>query len=228
LPFPLYASHLIISPKPPLPHPQKDPRLTPEEDFEAIAENPGGSYALGINLTGDNKVTAPVAGTFTGTFIGNGRKIELAISGTRQYGGLFEQIDTSGTVKNLSLSGSVSISNEGAAYAGVVAGRVSGTIMNIATTADIAITGTNGHKYAGGIAGEVSSGGEITNCRNAANSVSASYTALGMHDTYFWCCGGITGNIYGRGKVMYYYAKADIKNFGGGGSGMGDASKTSS
>jgi hypothetical protein len=197
------------------------------EDFEAIAENLSGRYALGINLTGDNKVTAPVAGIFTGTFIGNGRKIELDISGTMQYGGLFEQIGEGGTVKNLSLSGSVSISNAGNAYAGAVAGRVSGatgspgTIMNIATTADIAITGTNGNKYAGGIAGEVSTGGEISNCRNVANSVSASYHNLLLKDSYFWSCGGIAGYIRGRGKVMYCYVKADIKNFGGGGSGNG-------
>jgi hypothetical protein len=50
-------------------------------------------------------VTAPVAGTFTGTLVGNGRNIELAISGSRQYGGLFEQIGEGGMVKNLSLSG---------------------------------------------------------------------------------------------------------------------------
>jgi hypothetical protein len=189
------------------------------EDFEAIAENPSGIYALGSDLTGDNKVTAPVAGTFTGTFIGNGRKIELAISGTRQYGGLFEQIGAGGTVKNLSLSGSVSISNGGAAYAGAVAGRVSGAIMNIATTTDIAISGTNGDKYAGGIAGEVSSGGEITNCRNVANSVSASFSS--GRDTYDWFCGGIAGYIRGRGKVTYCYVKADIRNSGGGNSGDG-------
>jgi hypothetical protein len=197
------------------------------EDFEGIAENPGGQYGLGINLTGDNKVTAPVAGTFTGTFTGNGRKIELAIEGTRQYGGLFEQIGAGGTVKNLSLSGSVSVSNTGAVYAGAVAGRVSGStsnpgkIMNIATTANIAVTGTGGEKYAGGIAGEVSTGGEIINCRNVAGSVSASFNYLPLRDTYYWFCGGIAGYIRRYGKVTYCYVKADIKNNGGGNSGEG-------
>jgi hypothetical protein len=94
--------------------------------------------------------------------------------------------------------------------------------MNIATTTDISITGTNGHKYAGGIAGEVSNGGKITNFRNAANAVSASFPAgLGRNDGYLWYCGGITGYVRGRGNVLYCYVTADIRNFGGGGSGDG-------
>jgi hypothetical protein len=200
------------------------------EDFEAIAENLSGRYALGIDLTGDNKVTAPVAGIFTGTFIGNGRKIELAIDGTGQYGGLFEQIGEGGTVKNLSLSGSVNVSNTGEAYAGAVAGKVTGTttnpgaIMNIATTANIEITGTTtatGHKYVGGIAGEVSTGGAITNCRNTAEYVRAYLANVNKYDSYYWFCGGIAGYIRGSGKVTYCYVSADIWNNGGGLSGEG-------
>ena len=95
-----------------------------------------------------------------------------------------------------------------------------GTIMNIATTADI--TGTGGTKYAGGIAGEVSTGGAITHCRNAANAVRASFNMVtDGSDTYYWFCGGIAGYIRGHGKVTYGYVKAAIRNFGGGGSGDG-------
>ena len=94
---------------------------------------------------------------YRGTFDGDGHTISgLYInSSSDNYQGLFGYVDTGGTVKDLSVSGSVSVS--GGEYVGGVVGYNSGTVENCYNTGNIS----------GGIIGGVvgwNDGANVTNC----------------------------------------------------------------
>lgn len=161
----------------------------------------GTYYKLTSDLTisqqlGDN------ANSFNGVFDGNGHTITVNISNNNSFcTGLFANI-TSGEVKNLIVTGSVTNSNSGSASVGAIAGMMqSGIIDNCISTASVNSTSndftgdivgtmqarslvdnsyatgtvTNG-KYVGGIAGVVytTTPSTINNCY-AANTVSGNF-----------------------------------------------------
>ena len=77
--------------------------ISSPEAFDAMEAD--GSY----ELTADITVTKPYSKTFTGTFDGKGHTVTLAIDkASDNYVGLFSEVGTGGTVKNVITDGSVS------------------------------------------------------------------------------------------------------------------------
>ena len=110
-------------------------------------------------MTSDITVSAPYGQAFSGSFDGGGHKVTLAISGGSKLG-LFSELSSGATIRNVITDGSVS----GTSQVGGIAGLSSGTIENCLNTASI----TAGSKYAGGIAGQCT-GGSITGCGNTGS-----------------------------------------------------------
>lgn len=145
--------------------------ITDADGLAAIANDPSGSYVLKNDIGSESKpVTEAIAGTFTGTFDGNGHKITLNISGTANTG-LFSKIGQGGTVKNVITAGTVTGTGTGK-YVGGIAGTCEGTIQNCGNTAVV-----TGKQRVGGIAGHLGSksAATIENCYNAGAITGTSY-----------------------------------------------------
>ncbi|MFA7075720.1 MAG: GLUG motif-containing protein, partial [Candidatus Izemoplasmatales bacterium] len=138
-----------------------------------------GTISLG-NFIPIGSSAKPFRGHFDGGFV----TFDLAIlRTTTNYQGLFGYVD-GGTIKNLSITGSVN----GDYYAGGVAGYLnSGTIENVYNLASI-----EGLHYVGGIVGWANSG-TIQNSYNSGN-IKARGTAAG----------GIAGRIQGAAAAKVY------------------------
>ncbi|MBO7221743.1 MAG: hypothetical protein J6V37_01720, partial [Clostridia bacterium] len=95
---------------------------------------------------------------FAGTFDGNGNTINLSISG-QSYAGLFGY--TSGVVKGINVTGSVS----GVDFVGGIAGYNSGTVTNCINNATITASGG----AVGGVVGE--NYGTVEHCVNMSSSI---------------------------------------------------------
>lgn len=127
----------------------------------------GKTYALGadIDLSGiDWKPIGGEAVSFAGTFDGAGHSVTgLSVNSSTGYAGLFGNV--SGTVKDFTVSGSVSSSAANADYVGGVAGKlseggtISGVIANVAVTAESCFN-------VGGIAGFNGTKGAMTSAEN--------------------------------------------------------------
>ena len=134
---------------------------------------------------------------YIGTFDGNGKTIEnLYINSdtTANDQGLFGCLDQGGTVKDLTVSGSVSVSH-GENVGGIVGYNFSGTVTNCAFSGSVG--GIFSGSYVGGIVGYNSSG-TVTNCA-FSGSVSGNYVGgvVGYNNG-----GTVTGCIFsGSGSV---------------------------
>jgi hypothetical protein len=177
-----------------------------------------------IEITGAWAAVGGQDSYFTGTLDGNGKTITFSGSVTPNgiYAGLFGFIYNGGTVKNLNLAGTLTVSvSSGNISVGALAGNNYGTISNVKSTvtvsASTAGTGSMDEPatvaFAGGIVG--SNVGPITNCY-ATGAVSASTTG-GFAVAY---AGGIAGltdeavsNCYATGAVS---ATANTIAFAGG------------
>ncbi|RHR46970.1 hypothetical protein DWX14_01395 [Clostridiaceae bacterium AF18-31LB] len=163
---------------------------------------------------------------YGGTFDGDGHTITgLSINATTAYQGLFGYVK-GGTIKNLTVDGTVSTSTSSSAYAAGIVGYGSPVTMeNCVNRADVtatangsvagvvACTGSTGSSingcsnqgeicgnggYIGGIVGSGSSSGTtIKNCLN-----SGSITSTKESGSYPYCIGGIAGNISGATSVI--------------------------
>lgn len=144
-----------------------------------------------IKLTADTEYTvntdgAPLAATFEGTLTCDGGKAKIELSGGY---GLFNQIETGGTVENISINVEDNISkgyDNGGGYiwAGVVAGKNNGAIRNCEVNlTDITITGS----AAGGIVGWNDDESEISGCTVTGGTIQATATRDQGH------AGGIAG-----------------------------------
>ena len=141
---------------------------------------------------------------YRGTFNGNGKTISgLYINRSDSDQGLFGYV--SGTVQNLSVSGSVS----GHLYVGGIAGQNNGNVINCAFSGTV-----SGISYAGGVVGY--NGASVKNCYNTgAVSGSGLYVGgvVGLN-------GGSVENCYNTGTVNGSAASSNVggvvgQNFGG-------------
>ena len=111
--------------------------------------------------------------SYSGTFDGNGKTISgLYIGTTANNQGLFGRV--SGTVQNLTVSGSVNSSGD---YVGGIVGNNSGTFENCAFTGSV-----SGDWYVGGVVGN-NNGGTVTGCifsGSGSVSVTGSYYVGGV------------------------------------------------
>lgn len=160
------------------------------------------SYSEGVNvilttdldLSDSGFTSIPI---FSGTFEGGGHTISgLVLDGSASHCGLFRYVSETGTVRNLTVTGTVTPSGSGE-YVGGIAGNNSGTISSCTFSGTVkgvscvgGIAGTNeetgaidgcrvygyvqGERYVGGIVGH--SLGMVSNCSNAA-AVNTLYVA---------------------------------------------------
>ncbi len=167
-------------------------------DLLAINDNLDGNYVL----DGDIDLTDCLGGgswtpigtedkPFTGTFDGNGHSIKgLYINASdSNYQGLFGYVD-SGTVKNLTVSGSVSGTGD---YVGSVVGyNNGGTVENCCNTGEV----SGGDVSAGGVVG-YNVAGIVENCYNTGKVSDGVFTGgvVGYNVT------GTVENCYNTGTV---------------------------
>ncbi|MCD8108650.1 MAG: cadherin-like beta sandwich domain-containing protein, partial [Clostridiales bacterium] len=154
---------------------------------------------------------------YSGTFDGGSYTVSgLYISSSNGYQGLFGYIGSGGTVKNVTVSGSVSASEN----AGGVAGYNGGTVQNVAVsgsvtasgnyaggsvgrndgtvqdvTADVTVAGTN---RIGGIVG-FNDGGTVKYCINSGTVSCSNMNA-----------GGVVGYNYNNGTVTDCYSSGNV------------------
>lgn len=189
------------------------------EDLYNIRSNLSGSYILmndidltaatakggdwdfmgnGWNPIGSNDVYGNSA--FSGYFDGNGHSItglRIAVTslpsgtGEKVYLGLFANV--TGTVKDLSITGSISYSNNRNYYIGSVAGVCSGIVKNCVNHAIINGTATelDVSGYVGGIVGSAS-GAKISGCTNTGSVSSYCVSRMGDAGSNYNNAGGIT------------------------------------
>ena len=187
-----------------------------------------------IDLTG--KEWTPIGtdynNAYTGTFDGGGKTITgLTVTGSNKYAGLFGDIGSGGTVKNVVLEGVQITSDNSSGYAGGVAGDSWGTIENCSVSGSVSgttfaggvvgsqwggsITGCNssatvkGVIFAGGIAGETNSGASLTGCY-ATDDVTVEND--GTNNSH---AGGVVG-YNGGGTLTACYATGSVTGSGSG------------
>ncbi len=184
-----------------------------------------GSYKLtkSISLSGyDSWTPIGQSSAFSGTFEGNGKTISgLKVNTSGTYAGLFGQV--SGTIKNLTVTGSVTLnatsSSATSVYAGILAGNVSGwfaTIDSCSTSGEVSATLNctaswgfgSANVYAGGVVGNNSSmiGSEILS--HKSGTVTATYSGSNVSGNAF--AGGIAGKA--TGSLVDCYNKADVNS----------------
>ena len=168
----------------------------------AVKTNASTNCTLEEDITMSGNASLVGYGTsYTGTFDGNGK----TISGLTQP--LFDTIGSGGTVKNLTIDGTISGNS-----ASGVASYNSGTIVNCTIKAAVSATSSS----AGGIAIQNESGGKIIGCVVTGN-VSGNYDAGGIavvnNDTITACA--VTGDVkvseegYGNAGGIVAYGNAD-------------------
>lgn len=144
---------------------------------------------------------------YKGTFDGNSREIKnLYVTGTTSnHYGLFGVLGAGGTIRNLTVSGSVEITGSGSNYYGIggIVGQLggAGTIENCTNKATV-----SGNFNTAGIVGRVgSSGGTIRACANLGD-ISGSNSVGGIVGYAYY---GVTAShCYNRGAVTASVSKA--------------------
>ena len=128
-----------------------------------------------------------IRNSYEGTFNGDGHTISgLYIDSRVDYQGLFGYVGTGGTVKDLTVSGSVSGNN----YVGGIAGQNNGTVTNCYNTGAVNSSGN----WVGGVVGYNGSSASVENCYNTGEvgGVSGSESV-----------GGVVGDNSGTVKNCY-------------------------
>ena len=185
-----------------------------------------GSYKLtkSINLSGyDSWTPIGQSSAFSGTFEGNGKTISgLKVNTSGTYAGLFGQV--TGTIKNLTVTGSVTLNatSSGAtnAYAGIIAGYTSGwaTIYSCSTTGEVTATASTSGSggwfgsgsatvYAGGVVGNHTSMNVIEISAHEGGTVSATANATSSANTTAYA-GGVVGKA--NASIVDCYNVADV------------------
>lgn len=181
----------------------------------AAQVNDNGKSAICAQLTADidlkDEEWTPIGKStsyaYKGTFDGNDHEIKnLYVTGeTSNYYGLFGVLGAGGTIRNLTVSGSVEITGSGSNYYGIggIVGQLggAGTIENCTNRAAV-----SGNFNTAGIVGRVgSSGGTIRACANLGD-ISGSNSVGGIVGYAYY---GVTAShCYNRGAVTASVSKA--------------------
>ena len=154
-----------------------------------------GFVPIGFSTTGNNASPTP----FTGTFDGQGHAItslSMTFPGMNALG-LFSSIGNGGSVRNLTLSGSVTDGSNGSNI-GLLAGVNSGMVTNVSTSGNITVG--NNASNVGGLVGD-NNGGRVS-ASFASGSVSVGSGATGI--------GGLIGNNENGAIVQATYATGSV------------------
>ncbi len=170
-------------------------KLTADIDMsERYGESEGKASWTPIGEGAGGKPEKP----FNGTFDGDGHSItNLYIHDTKgfTYQGLFAVLGASGTIKNLTVDGTVQSTSSRIRGIGGICGWSQGTITNCTNEATV-----KGYVMLGGICGYQSGSGKITNCRNTGSIMGTnSYDNISNDElkTTPNSVGGICGQGYG-------------------------------
>ena len=160
------------------------------DDFVSIKDNLSAHYRLEADISVSSTTGAIVEGAFTGVFDGNGKTVTLNIEApTDKSGDTFDAlfgVVSGGTVKNVTVTGSVKGSNK---VAGVV-GKLynGGKIENCVNYATV-----YGRKNVAGISGVVFDNAYVKNCINYGD-ISGKAISNGVD------LGGIVGCVWSTSK----------------------------
>lgn len=170
--------------------------ITNEQDLKdfatAILSNPSACAKLSENANiSISTAWTPIGGsteptTYTGVFDGNGGTINFSGIADGEYIGLFAS--NAGTIKNLTVSGTVSAGTT-LAFAGGIAGQNKGNITNC--TSNITFTTNVENAVIGGITAV--SSGKISNCTNTGAITVSTNTNTGDVTNKEATAGGIVG-----------------------------------
>ena len=173
---------------------ESDPYLVKTaDDFVAIKNNLSAYYRLEADISVSSTSGAIVEGVFKGVFDGNGKTVELYIDAPTDKSGdtldaLFGLV--TGTVKNVTVTGSVKGSNKTAGIVGKLYG--SGVIENCVNYASV-----YGRKNVAGIAGVAFENARVINCINYGE-ISGKAISNGVD------LGGIVGCIWNSSSSKSY------------------------
>lgn len=193
-----------------------DIEINTVEGLKAIATNVNGgrdNYSgKTIRLTADldlldlsDETWTPIgisSRPFAGTFDGGGHTISnLFVNTEHEFAGLFGDISSGATVKDVHLrrSGDASITSKAnvTRYVGSIAGRNAGTIVGCSNSVTVSSV-SNTDDRVGGIVGENASGGVVQNCFNLGTVYKEASTFIG----------GIVGN--NAGTVQNCFNKCSV------------------
>lgn len=162
-----------------------------------------------IRLTADLNLSAEtwtpigiISRPFAGTFDGGGHTISnLFVNTEHEFAGLFGDISSGATVKDVHIrrSGDASITSKAnvTRYVGSIAGRNAGTIVGCSNSVTVSSV-SNTDDRVGGIVGENASGGVVQNCFNLGTVYKEASTFIG----------GIVGN--NAGTVQNCFNKCSV------------------
>ncbi len=181
-----------------------------------------GNYALAVPLAASGTTyTKALIGTgssgtsstyFTGTFEGLGNTVSnLSITSTTSNTdvGLFGDVGTSGTVRDIGLvGGNVSSSGNANVCIGELVGTDYGAVVQSYATGAVGLSGTGGATYLGGLVGNLSAG-----------TVTASYATGTITGSSSQNDGGLVGRISAAGTVSQSFATGAVTSGGNGGTG---------
>ena len=195
--------------------------ISNEQQLAFVGDLPDKCYKLTTDITLQNEWT-PIGAygeAFSGTFDGDGHTVSnMNVSDGE---GFFKA--TTGTVKNLNVTGSVTSSSE---YAGGIAGKASGVFENCSFSGDVA--GGSNIQYIGGLVGYYQSStmnnchtdGNITSANGGyvggligwASSYNSNYIASNCHSTCNITGGTESGGLIGglHGAISNCYATGKI------------------
>lgn len=179
---------------------------------------------LTANIDLESKEWTPIGKStsyaYKGTFDGNSREIKnLYVTGTTSnHYGLFGVLGAGGTIRNLTVSGSVEITGSGSSSYGIggIVGQLggAGTIENCTNKAAV-----SGNFNTAGIVGRVgSSGGTIRACANlgnisGGNSVGGivGYAYYGVTASHCYNRGAVTASVSKAGGIVGYMNDSGAK-----------------
>ena len=180
--------------------------------FGSTAFPATGNYVLTDSYVTASEPVGSFKNPFNGTFDGNGETIDLNITTvpSDKYIGLFGVIESSGTVKNLNITGDVYVIPTTSTdwHVGAVAGQNSGQIINVSvdiTRLEIFSSSLSFNGYIGGITGTNVS--VIKNCSVYGGTISViNDTSMAVY------AGGIAGDNYTYGVIQNCWVKEIMVN----------------
>ncbi len=164
---------------------------------QAVKKN----YSANVAITADfdySGYSSRIAGTYTGTFDGQGHTITYAQTSNSANAGFIKNLGAGGVIKNLILDGTITTSGKNA---GGICGRCNGTISHCVSLVTINSTfeGDSGH---GGLVGQTYNGATIEYSVSAGKFVSENSTH----------CGGYIGwNDWGATSVTHCLEIMDVE-----------------
>jgi hypothetical protein len=185
--------------------------ISSKADMEQLSSyvNGGQAYSgIYFKLTQDLTGITTMAGNsnsryFSGIFDGDGHTLEVNISSTGSYAGVFGYTDGA-TIKNLGVEGSVTRPAQARdAFVGGICGYAKNTMISNCYNAGTISSSTSYYaSFSGGICGECVTGNFIDNCYNIGDISSSG----GSDNTY---SGGICGD---GGTITTCYNTGDISS----------------